>query len=100
MAGEIGELVIEGFEDRGVDLESAYVIGAEKEPGKNVTTAAHPNDSDVGWRLDQVGGIDDVILEVGQLAEITVVPGDDGTRICVDIEQILVDFRLRRAGET
>src|ERR1700694_3182451 len=26
-------------------------------------------------------------------------PGDDGTRICVDIEIVLVDRRLRRAGE-
>src|ERR1700682_1885989 len=26
-------------------------------------------------------------------------PGDDGTRICVDIEKVLVDFRLLRVGE-
>ena len=75
MAGEIGELVGEDFEDRGVDLNSAYVLGAEKERGKNVTTAAHANDGDVVWRLHQVGGIDDVVLQVGELADIAVVAG-------------------------
>ena len=26
-------------------------------------------------------------------------PGDDGSRICIDIEKVLVDFRLRRASK-
>ena len=77
MAGEIGELVGEDFEDRGVDLNSADVLGAEKQSGKNVATAADANDGDVGRRLHQIGGIDDVVLQVGQLAEIAIVPGDD-----------------------
>src|SRR5450759_1026077 len=99
MAREIGELVSEDFEDRGVDLNSAYLLGAEKEAGKNVTTAAHANDSDVGRRLHQVGGIDDVVLQIGELADIAIVPGDDRGRIRVDIEVVLVNFRLRRVGE-
>ena len=65
MAGEIGELVGEDFEDRGIDLDSADALGAEIERRKNVTTAAHANDSDVGRRLHQVGSIDDVVLQVG-----------------------------------
>src|SRR5712691_12448688 len=98
MAREIGELVSEDFEDRGVDLNSVYVLGAEKEPGKNVTTTAHANDSDVGRRLHQVGSIDDVVLQIGELADIAIVSGDDRGRIRVDIEVVLVYFRLRLKG--
>src|SRR5665647_1620091 len=78
MAGEIGELVGENFEDRGIDLDSADVPGAEKQPGKHVAAAADADDGDVGRRLYQVGGIDDVVLQVGELAWIATVPGDDG----------------------
>src|SRR5882724_10686179 len=100
MAGEIGELVGEDFEDRGVDLNCAYVLGAENEPGKNVTTAAHANNRDVGRGLHQVGGIDDVVLQVGELADVTIVPGDDRVRTRVDIEDVLIYLYLRRVGKT
>ena len=99
MAGEIGELVGENFEDRGIDLNSADVPGAEKQPGKNVTAAADSDDRDVGRRLHQIGGIDDVVLQVGELADIAVVAGDDGGRIRIDIEAVLFYFRLRRVGK-
>src|ERR1019366_4063491 len=95
----IGELVSEDFEDRGVDLNSADVLGAEKQPGKNVTTAAHAHDGDVGRRLHQVGGIDDVVLQVGQLADIAIGPGDDRARIRVDVEVVLFYFHLRRVSK-
>ena len=42
MAGEIGELVGEDFEDRGVDLNPVDALGAEKQPGKDVTAATTP----------------------------------------------------------
>src|ERR1035438_10406239 len=100
MAGEIGELVGENFEDRGIDLNSADVLGAEKQPGKNVTTAAHSDDRDVGRRLHQVGGIDDVVLQVGELAYIAMVAGDDRGRLCINIEAVLFYFRLRRVGRS
>src|SRR5438552_16049965 len=77
MPGEIGVLVSEDLEDRGVDLNSTDVSGAEIEPGENVTTASYTHDGHVGERLHQVGGIDDVVLHVGKLAEIAIVPGDD-----------------------
>src|SRR4051812_49490740 len=99
MSGEIGELVGENFEDRGVDLDSADVLGAEVEAGENVTSAAHTHDGDVGERLHQVGGIDDVIPQVGQLAEIAIAPGDDCARIRVDVEVVLVYPHLLRVGE-
>src|ERR1700704_5392006 len=99
MAREIGELVSEDFEDRGVDLNSANVLGTEKKAGKNVTTAAHANDGDIGRWLHQGGGVDDVVLQVGELADIAIVPSDDRARIRVDVEVILVYFHLRRVGE-
>src|ERR1700720_3421598 len=99
MAGEICELVGEDFEDRRVDLNSAYVLGAENEPGKNVTTAAHANDRDVGSRLHQIGGIDHVVLQISELADVTIVPGDDRVRPRVDIEDVLVNLYLRRVGK-
>src|SRR6185312_16856186 len=96
MAGEIGELVGEDFEDRGVDLNPAYMFGAEKQSGKNVTTTADADHGDIGGRLHQVGGVDDVVLQVGELADIAIVPGDDRGRIRVDVEAILVYLhRLR-----
>ncbi len=64
MAGEIGEIVGEDFEDRRVDLDSANVFGAEQEPRQNVPTAAQPDDSDVGKRLHQIGSIVDAVLQV------------------------------------
>src|ERR1700716_1380539 len=99
MAREVGELVSEDFEDRRVDLNSAYVLGTEKQPGKNVTTAPHAYDRDVGRRLHQIGGIDDVVLQVRQFADITIETGDDGGRIRVDIEMVLVYFGFRRVGD-
>src|SRR5882724_3960893 len=99
MTGEIGELVGEDLEDRGIDFNSAYMAGTEKQPRKNVPATAHADDSDIGRRLHQVGGIDDVVLQIGQLADIAIVPGDGRGRICVDIEIVLVYFRLRRASE-
>ena len=99
MAGEIGELVGENLEDRRIDLNSADVPGAEKQPGKHVAAAAHADDGDVGRRLHQVGGIDDVVLQVGQLAEIAVVAGDHGGRIGVDVEAVLLDLHLGLVGE-
>src|ERR1700733_2191290 len=100
MAREISELVGENVEDRGIDLDAVDTLRAEKQPGENVTTAAHADDSDVGRRLHQIGGIDDVVLQVGELADVAIVPGDDGGRIGVDIEAVLLYFRLRHAGET
>ena len=99
MTGEIGELVGQDFEDRRIDLDAADLLGAEKHRGKDVAAAAHADHRDVGRRLHQIGGIDDVVLQVGQLAEIAIVPGDDRSRIRVDVEIVLFDFRLRRAGE-
>src|ERR1700727_2463281 len=85
MAGEIGEFVGEDFEDRGVDLDPAYVFGAEKQSGKNVATAADANHGDVGGRVHQVGGIDDVVLQVRELADIAIVSRDDRGRIRIDV---------------
>ena len=99
MAGEVGELVGEDFEDRGVDLDPADVLGAEKQPGKNVAAAADADDCDVGRRLHQIGGVDDVVLQVGELAEVAIVPRDDGSRSGIDIENVLVYLRRRRMGE-
>src|SRR5882762_7476612 len=99
MAGEIGEFVGQDFEDRGVDLNAVDAPGAEIQPGKNIPTAAYANDGDVSWRLHQVGGIDHVVLQVRQLADIAVVPGNDRACISVDIEEVLIDCHLRRVGE-
>src|SRR3954451_18787566 len=90
MAGEIGELVGEDFEDRGIDLNSVDAPGAEVEPGKNVAATTDADNGDVGRRLYQVGGVDDVVLQVGELADIAIVAGNDGRRICVDIEALLL----------
>src|ERR1700721_4035165 len=100
MTGKIGELVGEDFEERGGDLHPAYVLCAEKEPGKNVTTTADAADSDVDRRLHQVGGVDNVVLQVGELGDIAIVPGDDRGRIRVDVEAVLVYLDRRLAGET
>ena len=99
MAGEIGELVGQHFEDRGIDLDAADALGAEQQRGKDVPAAADADDGDVGRRLHQIGGVDDVVLQIGQLAEIAIEPGDRPSRIGVDVEIVLVDLRLRRAGE-
>src|ERR1700678_376741 len=99
MTGEIGELVGEDFEDRGVDLDPAYMFGAENQPGKNVATTADADNRDVGGRLHQIGGIDDVVLQVGELADIAVVAGDDRGRVRVDVETVLVYFHRRRMGK-
>ena len=99
MAGEIGEFVGEDLEDRRVDLNAVDVLGAEKQAGEDVATATDADDGDVGRRLHQIGGIDDVVLQVGQLAEIAVVPGDDRAGIRIDVEVVLLDFGLRRVGE-
>src|ERR1700683_445112 len=100
MAREISERGGENVEERGIDLDAVDMLRAEKQPGENVTTAAHADDGDVGRRLHQVGGIDDVVLQVGELADVAVVPGDDGGGIRVDVEAVLFYFRLRRTGET
>src|SRR3981081_4478032 len=100
MAGIFGELVSEDLEDRGVDFNSADVLGAEKKAGKNVATAAHADDRDVGRRLHQVRGIDDVVLQIGELADIAVLLGDDRTCVRVDVEVVLVYLCLRLMDET
>src|SRR5712671_7546432 len=99
MAGEVGEFVSEDFEDRGIDFNSVYALGTEIKRGKNITTAPHADDGDFGRRLHQIGGIDDVVLQVRQFADITIETGDDGGRIRVDIEMVLVYFGLRRVGD-
>src|SRR5437868_874209 len=99
MAGEIGKFVGQDFEDRGIDLNPVDALGAEIEPGKNVTAAADADNGDIGRRLYQIGGVDDVVLQVGELADIAIVPGNDGRRIGVDIEALLPDLYLRRVGE-
>jgi len=98
MAGEVGELVGEDFEDRGVDFNSVYALGTEIKRRKNITTGPHADDGDFGRRLHQIGGIDDVVLQVLQFADITIVTGDDRGRIRVDIEILLIYFGLRRMG--
>ena len=75
-------------------------LGAEQQGGKDVAAAAHADDGDLGRRLHQIGGIDDVVLEVAELAHVAVVPGDDGGRIRVDIEAVLFDPGLWRARVT
>src|SRR5207302_11122024 len=77
IAGEIGEFFGEHFEDRRVDLNSANPAGAEKQTRQDVTTSAHANDSDVGRRLHEVGCIDDIIFQVGELSDVAIIPGDD-----------------------
>jgi len=99
MAREIGKLVGEDLEDRGIDLNSVDAPGAEVEPGKNVAAAADADNGHIGRRLHQIGGVDDIVLQVGELADIAIVPGDDGRRIGVDIEALLLDFHLRRVDE-
>src|SRR5882757_5870338 len=98
MAREVGELVREDFEDRGVDFNSVYALGTEIKRGKNITTAPHADDGDFGRRLHQIGGIDDVVLQVRQFADITIVTRDDRRRIRVDIEIFLIYLDLRRVG--
>src|SRR5580693_8314250 len=99
MTGEIRKFVREDLEDRGIDFNSADALGSEIQRGKNVTTAADADDSDVARRLHQVGGIDDVVLQVGELADIAIVPGDDRGRVRVDVETVLVYFHRRRMGK-
>src|SRR3982074_1867919 len=98
MTGEVGEFVSEDFEDRGVDFNSVYALGAEIKRGKDITTAPHADDGDFGRGLHQIGGIDDVVLQVRQFADITIVTGDDRGRIGVDIEIFLIYLGLRRMG--
>src|SRR3978361_913456 len=86
MTGEVGELVGEDFEDRGVDLNPVNVLGAEKQSGKNIAATTDANHRDVGGRLHQVGGVDDVVLQIGQLADIAIIPGDDRGGIRIDVE--------------
>ena len=100
MAGEIGEFFGEHFEDRRVDLNSANPAGAEEQTGKDVTTAAHANDSDVGRRLHEVGCIDDIIFQVGELSDVAIIPGDDRACIGIDVEVVLVDPSLRSPDQT
>src|SRR3984893_5254401 len=99
MTGEVREFVGEHLEDRGIDFDSADMAGSEIQRGKNVTTAADADDSDVARRLHQVGGVDDVVLQVGELADIAVVPGDDRGGVCVDIEVVLVYLDPGGVGE-
>ena len=100
MAGEIGEFVGQDLEDRRIDLDAVDMLGAEQQRGKNVAAAADADDGDVGRRLHQIGGVDDVVLQIGELAEIAVVAGDDGRRIGVDVEIVLVDLGLRRRAQS
>ncbi len=100
MAGEIGKLVGQHFEDRRIDLDAVDMLGAEQQRGKNVPAAAHADDGDVGRRLHQIGAVDDVVLQIGELADIAVVTGDDGRRIGVDVEIVLLDLALGRVRET
>ena len=67
MTREVGELVGEDFEDRGVDFNSAYALGTEIKRGKNITTTSHADDGYFGWRLHQICGIDDVVLRYDSL---------------------------------
>ena len=66
MAGEIGELVGEHFEDRRLISMPLMRLGAEQQPGQNVAAAADADDGDVGRRLHQIGGVDDVVLEIAR----------------------------------
>src|SRR3569832_158075 len=100
VAGEIGKLVSKHLEDRGIDLNSVDVLGAEIKPRKNVAPSADANDSDVDRRLHRVGSVDDVIPQVRELADIAIVPGNNRACIRIDIETVLLDFRLLDVGET
>ena len=75
------------------------MLGTEKEGRKNVSTAAHANDGDVGWCLHQVCGIDDVVFQIGELADIAGQPGYWRARACVHVEEVLVYLRFMRVGE-
>ena len=97
MAGEIGELVGEHFEDRRIDLDAADLLGAEQQRGQNVPAAADADDGNVGRRLHQIGAVDDVVLQIAELAEVAIEAGDDGRGIGVDVEIVLIDLGRRRA---
>ena len=45
-------------------------------------------DSDVGRRLHVIGCIDDVILQVGELSDVAIIPGDDRACIGIDVEVV------------
>src|SRR6202023_157011 len=64
MAGEIGEFVGEDVEDRGIDLDAMDTFGAEQQRGEDVAAAADADHGNVGRRLHQIGGVDDVVLQV------------------------------------
>ena len=64
MAREIGEFVGEYVEDRRVDLDAVDPFGAEQQRGKNIAAAADADHGDIGRRLHQIGGVDDVVLQV------------------------------------
>src|SRR6185437_3389853 len=99
MAGEIGKLVGQHFRYRGVDLDAADAAGAEHQRGQNVTAAADADHGDVGRLLHQIGRVDDVVLQISELAEIAVEPGDRRSRIGIDVEIMLVDRTNRFVGE-
>src|SRR5437762_2714076 len=98
MAGEIGEFFGEHLKDRRIDLNAAYLLGAENQARKDVAAATDANDRDVGGGLYEVGGIDDVIFQVAEFADVAIVPGDDRPCIGIDVDVILIDPDLRRAG--
>src|SRR4051812_43021624 len=100
MAGEVGEFVGEDLEDRRIDLNAADALGAEKQAGENVTAATNADDGNVGRRLHQIGAVDHVIPEVGELAEITVELGDNRPRIRIDVEEALFNSGLWRVRKT
>src|SRR5690348_9813064 len=100
MAGEVGELVGQDLEDRRIDLDAANPPGAEKQAGENVTAATDADDGDVGRRLHQIGAVDHVVPEVGELAEVAVEFGDNRPRIRIDVEEALFDSGFRRVRKT
>src|SRR5438105_6829279 len=101
MAGEIGEFFGEHLKDRRIDLNATYLLGAENQTGQDVAAAANANDGDVGGRLYEVGGVDDIIFQIAEFADVAiVVPGDDRTCIGIDIDVMLVNPDLGRAGKS
>jgi hypothetical protein len=100
VSGKIGELFGKHLEDRRVDLDAPDSAGAEVQPRKNIAAASHAYNCNVGRRLNQIGGIDDVVLQVGMLADIAVKPRDDGGGVRIDIHVVLVNPGVGLVGQS
>ena len=96
MAGEVAEFPGQDIEDGRVDLDAGDALRPEIKGGQDIPAAADADDGHIRGRLHEIGRVDDVLAEIGELAEVAVHPGDDGRRIGVDVEIVLVHRGLRR----